>query len=744
MRKPRKATFNTLLFVITFLLVLIGIIIYTQYYSQKNIKALKEANEIASNTFEINNRLQELVYYVESAEIFAREHHKAPKTISKESIKDTLAIINKHLDVLKKQQQNKSLYVAELDDIITLVNSKLTSLNIFIKNDEENVPQNYNNKQIDQFLAVSINDSLYNKVLVVQQNLESDLKNTFIETNSYSEKVLKLDTLLAILFILALAILGTLIIKRLLDQLSLIYKIAEEKDRADSSAVVKEQFLANMSHEIRTPINAVVGFANLLQKTTLDTDQQQFVNLIQNSGENLLSVVNDILDISKIEAGMMRITNEPFNMFEVCHSLEMMFKHKVTEKNLRFNFEFDKKIPEKLIGDSERLNQVLINLLNNAIKFTESGSVKLSVNLLQVNEKQASVQFVVKDSGIGISKEKLETIFERFEQADNNTARQYGGTGLGLAIVEKIVKMQQGQVTVDSNIGSGTSFTVILNFDIVHNVLSNEDKIINRYNNKDVIKDFNKFKILVAEDNKTNQTLLKFILQQWNLPYDLAENGQQVLDKLKQDNYDLILMDIQMPIMDGYDASKKIRKELNVQVPIIAMTAHVLPTEKQKCIDAGMDDYISKPIDENIFLNMLEKYLSKVAKTKNEIVKLQNHNELIYIDYNYLNKVFSGNVSFINEIMTQFKEQYPTELEELLSAVNNKDKSQVLKCTHHTRTTVTSLSANSPIKQMLENIENYATEDNWIMINEELNKLLATKTIVIHEIENVLLKKQNT
>ena len=744
MRKPRKATFNTLLFVITFLLVLIGIIIYTQYYSQKNIKALKEANEIASNTFEINNRLQELVYYVESAEIFAREHHKAPKTISKESIKDTLAIINKHLDVLKKQQQNKSLYVAELDDIITLVNSKLTSLNIFIKNDEENVPQNYNNKQIDQFLAVSINDSLYNKVLVVQQNLESDLKNTFIETNSYSEKVLKLDTLLAILFILALAILGTLIIKRLLDQLSLIYKIAEEKDRADSSAVVKEQFLANMSHEIRTPINAVVGFANLLQKTTLDTDQQQFVNLIQNSGENLLSVVNDILDISKIEAGMMRITNEPFNMFEVCHSLEMMFKHKVTEKNLRFNFEFDKKIPEKLIGDSERLNQVLINLLNNAIKFTESGSVKLSVNLLHVNEKQASVQFVVKDSGIGISKEKLETIFERFEQADNNTARQYGGTGLGLAIVEKIVKMQQGQVTVDSNIGSGTSFTVILNFDIVHNVLSNEDKIINRYNNKDVIKDFNKFKILVAEDNKTNQTLLKFILQQWNLPYDLAENGQQVLDKLKQDNYDLILMDIQMPIMDGYDASKKIRKELNVQVPIIAMTAHVLPTEKQKCIDAGMDDYISKPIDENIFLNMLEKYLSKVAKTKNEIVKLQNHNELIYIDYNYLNKVFSGNVSFINEIMTQFKEQYPTELEELLSAVNNKDKSQVLKCTHHTRTTVTSLSANSPIKQMLENIENYATEDNWIMINEELNKLLATKTIVIHEIENVLLKKQNT
>jgi signal transduction histidine kinase len=254
-----------------------------------------------------------------------------------------------------------------LDDIVGLVNSKLGYLNTFIKNDQTSTPQNFTAKQIDQLLAVSLNDSLYNKVLEIQQNLESNLKATFSETNDYSEKVLRLDTLLAIIFILALAILGTLIIKRLLDQLSLIYKLGKEKERADKSAVVKEQFLANMSHEIRTPINAVVGFAGLLQKTKLDTDQQQFVNLIQNSGENLLSVVNDILDISKIEAGMMRITKNPFSIHEVCTSLELMFQHKVNEKKLRFVFDYDNSIPNTLIGDAERLNQVLINLLNNAI-----------------------------------------------------------------------------------------------------------------------------------------------------------------------------------------------------------------------------------------------------------------------------------------------------------------------------------------------------------------------------------------
>jgi signal transduction histidine kinase/CheY-like chemotaxis protein len=739
MRKPSKATFNTLLFVITFLLVLIGIIIYTQYYSQKNIKALREANENASATFEINNRLQELVYYVESAEIYAREQHKNKKSVSPESIKDTLAIINNHLKVLKAQQNNKSYNVPELDDIVSLVNAKLSYLNTFINNDEAHTPETYNNKQLDQLLAVSLNDSLYNKVLAVQQNLENNLKSTFVKTNSYSEKVLRLDTLLAIIFIIALAILGTLIIKRLLDQLSLIYKLGKEKQRADKSAIVKEQFLANMSHEIRTPINAVVGFAGLLQKTTLDKDQQQFVSLIQNSGENLLSVVNDILDISKIEAGMMRITKNPFSVHEVCTSLELMFSHKVNEKKLDFIFEYDKNIPSTVVGDAERLNQVLINLLNNAIKFTEKGSVKLAVKLLQETDKEAKIQFVVKDTGIGISKEKLATVFERFEQADNNTARQYGGTGLGLAIVEKIVNMQTGEINVDSNLGEGTSFKVVLSYDYINKPTdANFTKTIHSQNQA-VKKEFSSHKILVAEDNKINQTLLKFMFQQWNIRYDLAENGQQVLDMLKLNTYDLILMDIQMPIMDGYTAATKVRKELAIHTPIIAMTAHVLPTEKQKCIDAGMNDYISKPIDENVFINMLEKYLTvNVKKVEVNNKHAAPSDKLIYIDMDYLKTIFSGQYSFISEIIHQFKAQYPEELKQLKLGVTQKDKREVAKLTHHMKTTVSALSIESPLKTILDNIDLLLEKDNWILIYEALNKLIAAEPILMIEVDTIL------
>jgi CheY-like chemotaxis protein/HPt (histidine-containing phosphotransfer) domain-containing protein len=530
----------------------------------------------------------------------------------------------------------------------------------------------------------------------------------------------------------------------LLDQLSLIYKLAKEKERADNSAVVKEQFLANMSHEIRTPINAVVGFAGLLQKTSLDTNQKQFVNLIQNSGENLLSVVNDILDISKIEAVMMRITKNPFSIHEVCTSLQMMFEHKVNEKKLNFVFDYDNNIPATLIGDGERLNQVIINLLNNAIKFTEKGSVKLSVQLLQLTAQEAKIKFIVKDTGIGISKEKLATVFERFEQADNNTARQYGGTGLGLAIVEKIVEMQGGKISAESIVGDGSSFFVELSYeyiikpqDTINNSSENSHKSLSQ-------KEFGNYKILVAEDNKTNQTLLKFMFQQWNLSYDLAENGKQTLEMLQKEKYDLVLMDIQMPVMDGYEAATRVRNELALNIPMIAMTAHVLPTEKQKCIDAGMNDYISKPIDEMIFLNMLEKYLSisvvNNSKAHNTTLK---SNKLIYIDLDYLNKIFSGNSAFIHEIMYQFREQFPTELNQLKMAINQKDIKGVLSLAHHIRTTVSTLSINTPIVAILHTIEVHVKVANWSLINEELNKLLNAEPILMREIDYVLTEKKS-
>jgi signal transduction histidine kinase/CheY-like chemotaxis protein len=734
-KKPRKATFNTLLFVITFLLILIGTILYTQYYSKKNILAVREANQNAKSAFEINNRLQELIFHIESAEIFVRDKYLTGKQLSKESLKDTLHIVEGHLITLNQiLSSNKAN--TQLAQLVNLVDMKMTAINNFIANYETLKLKKYNNQQLDDVLSVSLNDSLYNTALIVQQKLENDLKHTFIQTSQYSDKVLRLNTILSIIVILAVAILGTLIIKRLLDQLSLIYKLGKEKERADKSAIIKEQFLANMSHEIRTPINAVVGFANLLQKTKLEGNQKQFVDLIQNSGESLLSVVNDILDISKIEAGMMRITKNPFSLHEACTSIEMMFYHKIQEKQLDFSLVYDENIPDTIVGDAERLNQVLINLINNAIKFTNKGSVKLSVDLLQKSEKEATIKFVVTDSGIGISKEKLEAIFERFEQADGETSRQYGGTGLGLSIVEQIIKMQGGDVKVESILEVGTTFTVVLKYEYINK----PDDIKNYLSiNTMMKKEFKGYKALVAEDNKTNQTLLKFILQQWNLGYDLAENGVEALELLQKNHYDLVLMDIQMPIMDGYEASRKIRQDINAGVPIIAMTAHVLPTEKQKCIDAGMNDYISKPINEDDLFNLIEKY---IVATKGAVLMAhptdENEYKHTYIDVEYLNRIFSDNKEFINEIMYQFREQYPDELEQLKQNMSSKNKEKVLGLTHHMKTTVSVLSINTPLKLVLDDIEEYVAKENWQPANAELEVLLQAEPIVMREVDTVL------
>ncbi len=741
MTSPRKAAYKILLFVVAFLIILIGIIIYSQVYSENNVKSLRQANENASATFEINNRLQELVYYTEAVEIAIKENCKnnATNAFSENNIKDSVRVINENIAFLKKQNQKNSN--VDFNAVISLMERKNAAITeIFASKSANNL------SKIESLLPQSQNDSLYSIVNTLQIKLENNLKATFEKTSSFSQSALNSSKILAILFILALAILGTLIIKKLLDQISFITKLGIEKERADKSAMVKEQFLANMSHEIRTPINAVVGFTGLLQKTLLDTDQKQFVDLIQHSGQNLLSVVNDILDISKIEAGMMRITKLPFNLKEVCNSIKMMFEHRLTDKKLAFHFDYDKNLPDTIIGDDERLKQVLINLLNNSIKFTKQGSISLKVSLVNSNTKNIEIKFDIEDTGIGIAEEKLATIFERFEQAENNTARQFGGTGLGLAIVEKIVKLQNGEVKIKSSLNVGTTFTVLLKYEIAtaddfENIATlNLSKVENTKAN------FENYNILVAEDNKINQTLIKFILKQWQANFDIAENGNEVLAKMNEKEYDLILMDIQMPTMDGYQASKIIRSEMHLNIPIIAMTAHVMPTEKEKCISVGMNDYLSKPIEEKLLLEMLQKYLpikntntdkyEKIIESKNDI-DIKNK----YIDIGYLQNIFTGNQEFIQEILEQFKTQFPQEMEQLSEGVRLKDKNLISKTTHHMKTTVTTLNPDTPIAKLLLSIDSNTSIGQWYNVQQDLEKMTGIETVLMKEINNALLTK---
>jgi CheY-like chemotaxis protein len=415
-----------------------------------------------------------------------------------------------------------------------------------------------------------------------------------------------------------------------------------------------------------------------------------------------------------------------------------MFFHKASEKNISFSCTADESIPDTLVGDSERLNQVLINLINNALKFTPEGEVDVNINLAGKSTDKVDLIFSVKDSGIGIPKEKFSSIFERFEQADSDTSRQYGGTGLGLSIVKKIINLQGGDIYVKSEPGKGSEFIFNLSYEFIENpeVLKNYAGL----QNPDHV-EFSTIKALVAEDNLTNQTLLKFTLKQWNLNYDLAENGEQAVELLRKNNYDIILMDIQMPVMDGYEAAKKIRSELNQTVPIIAMTAHVLPTEREKCINAGMNDYISKPIKEAEFLKLLKKYLPYTYAEKNTLQpkkKKEKEKSYRYIDLKYLQNIFAENNGFINEIMYQFREEFPKELQQLQQAADTTNMKAVTGMAHHMKTTVSTLSIDTPLRIHLEKIENAAKEENWAIIKQEVTALLQKEAAVLQEVNTIL------
>lgn len=377
--------------------------------------------------------------------------------------------------------------------------------------------------------------------------------------------------------------------------------------KAEHAAAIKEQFMANMSHEIRTPLNAIIGFNARLNKTKLDAEQKEYAEAVQSSGENLLAIVNDILDFSKIEAGMVRIEKIRFNLPNLLQSLITMFVGQAKEKQVNLELKISQNVPQFILGDPTRLTQILINLIGNALKFTNQGSVCVEVDLISIHDKNVTIIFKVIDTGIGIPTEKMPEIFERFTQAKSDTSRIFGGTGLGLSIAKKLVELQSGTIQVESIQGKGSEFS----FNIPYIITEGEDNDLKKNNdNEKKIEITGNLKILVVEDNILNQKLASFMLKDWNIDFDICDNGKLAVEKLKSKKYNLILMDIQMPEMNGYEATEYIRNQLKLTIPIIAMTADALPGEKEKCISFGMTDYISKPIKAIDLKNLISTYIN--------------------------------------------------------------------------------------------------------------------------------------
>ena len=355
---------------------------------------------------------------------------------------------------------------------------------------------------------------------------------------------------------------------------------------------LKQQFLANMSHEIRTPMTAIIGFSKVVLKTDLTEKQREYLTAIKTSSDALLVLINDILDLAKVDAGKMTFEENAFEMELDIRAMLHLFDLKFQEKNLKLLVEYDSNIPKVLIGDSVRLNQIIVNLVSNAIKFTPKGEITVCVRLKESNEEQVSIEFIISDTGIGLAENMIPTIFESFQQATSSTARQYGGTGLGLAIVKQLVKQQGGTIKVKSKLNEGSTFSFVLSFRKTDSEIESEPSI------PESNVEIRKIKILAVEDTPLNQLLLKIILDEFNFEHDFAENGKVAIEKLQTNTYDIILMDIQMPEMNGIEATDYIRNKMNLKIPIIALTADVTMDDLEKCKAVGMNGHVSKPIDE--------------------------------------------------------------------------------------------------------------------------------------------------
>jgi CheY-like chemotaxis protein/two-component sensor histidine kinase len=385
----------------------------------------------------------------------------------------------------------------------------------------------------------------------------------------------------------------------------MIADLNESRRKIKEASSLKEQFLANMSHEIRTPMNAIIGFTNILKRTNLEAEQRSYVQNIHSAGENLLALINDILDLSKIEAGMIQLEETNFSLRSLIGSIAAMLDEKIKEKKLYLTTEIKEAVPDIVTGDAARLTQILVNLLGNAIKFTEVGGVKLIVDVLHVDKDKVNLKFNIIDTGIGIAKEKQEAIFERFQQAEAETSRRFGGTGLGLSIVKELVELQGGSLSLESKPGKGSEFIMQIEYK-----LPDEEKMLSEALAAAEINtvSLNEVKVLIAEDNPMNQQLIKHLMKNWVIDHTIVNNGAEAVEALKNENFSIVLMDIQMPEMDGYTATAVIRNELKLQIPIIAMTAHAMMGEKEKCLQLGMNDYISKPLKETILYNIIAQY----------------------------------------------------------------------------------------------------------------------------------------
>ncbi|MEO5643461.1 MAG: ATP-binding protein [Bacteroidia bacterium] len=525
-------------------------------------------------------------------------------------------------------------------------------------------------------------------------------------------------------------------------------ELAEEAKRKAESATriaidavkAKQQFLSNMSHEIRTPMNAIIGFTKVVLKTELTAKQKEYLSAIKVSGDALIVLINDILDLAKVDAGKMTFEQTPFKMSASISAMLQVFDTKVQEKNLKLVKEYDHKIPDVLVGDPVRLHQIILNLVSNAVKFTTQGKITVKVKLKSEDEKKVTIEFSVSDTGIGINSDKMENIFENFQQATSGTSRLYGGTGLGLAIVKQLVETQGGTIEVNSEIGKGSAFSFILDFAKTTSAAILETSMIEQ---DDEIKHT---RILVVEDIALNQLLMKTLLDDYEFNCDIAANGKIAIEKLESNVYDIILMDLQMPEMNGFEATEYIRKTMKSDIPIIALTADVTTVDLAKCKAVGMNDYLAKPIDERLLYAKIASLVKKsglapAAIEKEETMKMPQEK---CIDLDYLISRTKSNPQLLKEMIKAYLEQTPPLVLEMKKSFKDKNWKALYAVAHKMIPSFSIMGMSIDFENMAKRIQEYAgTQMQTEVIDSMVLQLENICIQACRELEEELLMMEN-
>lgn len=509
---------------------------------------------------------------------------------------------------------------------------------------------------------------------------------------------------------------------------------------AENMARIKQDFLANMSHEIRTPMNAILGFTDILMEQEISDPVKKNVHKIKQASNNLLVIVNDILDYSKIDAGQLEIESVKFNIKKCLEDAVDQLEPLASKKNLRLFLKIYENIPSLVEGDSVRLTQVLINLVNNAIKFTKKGFVEIRVGVEEKLKDGVRLKFEIEDTGIGIQKSKQAKIFESFTQATSDTTRNYGGTGLGLAICKNLVELQKGKIWLESELGVGSIFNFTIDFGSVD---ESPKESVSELNIEDV--DLSGTKLLLVEDNQMNRELASHFLNQWNVSFEVAQNGLECLEILKSTSFDLILMDLSMPVMDGYTATEKIRSSSDSysQVPIIAMTANAFSSDIEKCFDLGMNDHISKPfkaLDLKVKINNLvrgEKQLfPKINRNSSFEGGLVNSIEPL-ISLETLKDMGNGDMGFVRDMINIYQSETPITLGRISKAIENADQNELKSAVHKFRSPAALLGISLAV-DLAEFIElNVFNEDKTEEVEIAIKKLLRLANQSLVEVENL-------